>query len=159
MAIEIERKFLVDLSLLGELSGGTPIKQGYIQHSQGTTVRVRIKGDQGFLTLKSASRGLSRLEFEYPIPLADADEMLASLCSDRHIEKTRYVIPFGKHLWELDLFSGANEGLVIAEVELTSEKECIELPAWVTEEVSGDPRYANSSLVDRPFNTWQQPPD
>jgi CYTH domain-containing protein len=115
---------------------------------------VRIAGDQGFLTVKGKSRGLSRAEFEYAIPVEDAAAMLDGLCEKPLIEKTRYRVPFGAHTWEVDEFHGANAGLVVAEVELASADDEPALPPWVGQEVSLDPRYFNANLVKRPFTTW-----
>ncbi|MEE4252124.1 MAG: CYTH domain-containing protein [Alcanivoracaceae bacterium] len=153
MATEIERKFLLsDTAFLNGLSGQR-ICQGYLSHSPEAAVRVRIAGEQGFLTIKGGSTGISRAEFEYSIPLADADALLA-LCKHGKIEKTRYRVPSGSHVWEIDVFEGDNHGLVVAEIELTSEQEQFERPAWLGEEVSNDPRYFNSQLSIRPISVW-----
>ncbi|RVU84674.1 CYTH domain-containing protein [Leucothrix sargassi] len=154
MATEIERKFLVDLQALGELGEGTFIKQAYIATADKTAVRLRLKGEQAFLTLKGANNGISRSEFEYPIPVADAQAIMAELCSGPAIEKTRYLIEHSGHTWELDIFYGDNEGLIVAEIELSSESEHFEKPNWVKEEVSGDPKYYNSSLLNNPYKQW-----
>ena len=154
MAQEIERKFLIDLAKLGELPEGTRIVQGYIPTQGKTAVRIRLKGEQAFLTIKGENRGAVRSEFEYPIPVADADAMLAELCNGQLVDKIRYVIEHQGHSWELDIFSGNNQGLVVAEVELDAEDEAVVLPDWVTEEVTGDPRYYNSSLIDNPYANW-----
>ncbi len=154
MAQEIERKFLIDLNLLGPLGTGTAIKQGYIPTRDKTTVRVRVMGEQAFLTLKGANRGAVRSEFEYPIPRIDADQMLDELCAGPVIDKVRYLIPHDKHLWEIDIFAGDNAGLVVAEVELTTEHEAVSLPHWVTAEVTGDPKYYNSNLLHTPYKLW-----
>jgi len=153
VAKEIERKFLVDSSKLPPLPAGYIIKQGYIP-TQDITVRVRIRNDQAFLTLKGKTTGLSRSEFEYPIPLEDARQILHELCSHPLIEKTRYVIAFGAHKWELDIFEGENKGLIVAEIELEHEEEEFELPDWVTEDVSYDRKYRNANLTVHPFSTW-----
>jgi adenylate cyclase len=154
MAKEIERKFLVRSSDFAKLARGIPIKQGYISSGPDHSVRVRTYGDRGFFTIKGPTRGATRDEFEYEIPLADAEEILAHLCEHPPIEKTRYRIPVGKHIFEVDRFVGANEGLVVAEVELGSEDEAVELPDWIGREVTDDPRYYNSNLSRRPFSTW-----
>ena len=153
MAKEIERKFLVDTSKLPTLPKGHIMKQGYIP-TQGITVRARISDDQAFLTLKGRATGLSRSEFEYPIPIEDAQQILDELCAHPLIEKIRYLIPYGDHTWELDIFEGANEGLVVAEIELSSEDEEFKLPIWTTEEVSHDTKYRNSNLIRHPFSNW-----
>lgn len=154
MAQEIERKFLVDQDKLGELNCGIAIKQGYVPTSDKTAVRVRVMGDQAFLTLKGENRGAIRTEFEYEIPLDDAEQMLTELCTGPKVDKTRYLITHDKHLWELDIFSGENQGLVVAEVELNHEDETVTLPEWVASEVTGDPKYYNSNLLNHPFKNW-----
>lgn len=154
MAQEIERKFLVDQDKLGELNCGIAIKQGYVPTSDKTAVRVRVMGDQAFLTLKGENRGAVRTEFEYEIPLDDAEQMLTELCTGPKVDKTRYLITHDKHLWELDIFSGENQGLVVAEVELNHEDETVTLPKWVASEVTGDPKYYNSNLLNHPFKNW-----
>ncbi|MBD2499311.1 CYTH domain-containing protein [Anabaena azotica] len=153
MAKEIERKFLVDGDSWRQLGEGSLYRQGYIP-SQGATVRVRIAGNQGYLTIKGPTVNFSRSEFEYPIPLADAQEMLDTLCDRPLIEKTRYKIEWAGFVWEVDEFAGANQGLILAEVELTDEAQQIEIPDWIGTEVTGDPRYFNSYLVKHPFEEW-----
>ncbi len=154
MGQEIERKFLVDRDAIPLPQAGQRITQGYIPTTTKTAVRVRIKGEQAFLTLKGANRGAVRSEFEYPVPLEDAEAMLAELCEGPMIDKIRYEIVVGEHCWEVDFFSGDNEGLVVAEVELASEEEPFEKPQWVTEEVTGDPRYYNANLIRHPYREW-----
>jgi len=154
MGIEIERKFLIDKDLMGALKNGYQIKQGYIKTVDFTTVRVRIRDKEAFLTLKSKNKGTSRLEFEYPIPMKDANEMLENLCQTSRIEKIRYLIPHEGHTWEVDVFEGENKGLIVAEIELKSEDESFVLPLWVKEEVSDDVRYYNSNLIEHPYNQW-----
>jgi len=156
MGTEIERKFLADLSQLGELPEGSIIQQGYIP-ANGVTVRVRTMGSKAFITLKGRTKGITRSEFEYEIPVEDAQAILQELCSPPHIEKTRYLIPYAGHIWELDIFEGDNEGLIMAEVELGSEDEAVELPPWVIKEVSDDRRYYNASLRLNPYQLWAQP--
>ena len=154
MKIEIERKFLVaDTAFLAELQGERLV-QGYIASSGRATVRVRRCGEQAWLTLKGRSVGISRNEFEYPIPLVDAECMLAELCAGPVISKTRYRVTCGDHLWEVDVFDGANTGLVVAEIELTREDEPFAMPEWLGAEVSADPRYSNSRLVEHPYRNW-----
>ena len=153
MAKEIERKFLVS----GEFRQDSPesyhIMQGYICSDQDRTVRVRVRGDKGFLTIKgrSSADGLSRYEWEKEIPASEAVELMA-LCGSGVIDKTRYLVPFGRHTYEVAVFHGANEGLVLAEIELAEEQEAFEKPSWLGEEVTGDPRYYNSMLSLHPFS-------
>ncbi len=154
MAQEIERKFLVDRSKLPILPKGHIIKQGYIP-TRGVTVRARISDDHAFLTIKGKVTGLSRLEFEYPIPLKDAEQILNELCLQPPIEKTRYLIPYEGHTWELDIFEGYNQGLIVAEIELNHENEDFIKPLWITQEVSYDSRYRNSQLITHPFILWK----
>ncbi len=154
MALEIERKFLVNSSRWKNLADGILYRQGYLSIGKERTVRVRVIGETGFLTIKGPIVGISRLEFEYEIPLDDAQHILDELCKKPIIEKHRSKIEYAGLIWEVDEFHGANEGLVIAEVELESADQVIDLPDWVGEEVSGDPRYFNAALVRRPFNTW-----
>ncbi|WP_271273889.1 CYTH domain-containing protein [Aliamphritea hakodatensis] len=154
MALEIERKFLIDLNSLGPLPQGIRIVQGYIPTQGKTAVRIRLKGEQAFLTIKGENRGAVRSEFEYPIPVDDADAMLAELCNGQSVDKIRYLIDHAGHTWEVDIFSGNNQGLIVAEVELDSENESVALPDWVREEVTGDPRYYNSSLISHPYSGW-----
>ena len=154
MGIEIERKFLTDTDKLPPLTNGYTIKQGYIQTADHTTVRVRIRNQDAFLTIKGKSVGARRLEFEYPIPLQDANDMLDDLCQSSVIDKTRYLIENEGHTWEVDIFEGSNKGLVVAEVELESEEETFIFPSWVTKEVTNDIRYFNSNLVGNPYCNW-----
>ncbi|WP_444930762.1 CYTH domain-containing protein [Microbulbifer sp. SSSA002] len=154
MAKEVERKFLVDPQIVAELSDGVRISQGYINTADKTVVRARVKGDLAYLTLKGESRGMTCSEFEYEIPMDDARSIIDELCRGNTVDKTRYEIQYGKHLWEVDVFHGENEGLIVAEVELTSEAEAVDLPAWAVEEVTGQVRYFNSSLLNEPYSTW-----
>ena len=153
MAKEIERKFLVS----GEFRQDSPesyrIMQGYICSDPDRTVRVRVRGDKGFLTIKGrgSEDGLSRYEWEKEIPVSEAFELMA-LCGSGVIDKTRYLVPFGKHTYEVDVFHGANEGLVLAEIELSDEQEAFEKPSWLGGEVTGDVRYYNSMLSLHPFS-------
>lgn len=156
MALEIERKYLVDLEKLGTLENGTRIKQGYLSTNKEAVVRVRVKNDKAYLTIKGSNIGVTRLEFEYEIPLIEANEMLDKLCQKPVIDKTRYLIDYENHTWEVDVFYGDNEGLVVVEVELSSEDETIILPSWVKEEVTSDARYYNSNLMKHPFKDWQK---
>lgn len=154
--LEIERKFLVVNESYKELAtSSTHIKQGYICSDRGRTVRVRIRGHQAFLTIKGPSfdNGLSRYEFEKEITLDEA-EHLFRLCGPGVIDKTRYLVPVGNHVFEVDEFYGDNEGLVVAEVELSSVDEVFERPTFLGIEVTGDRRYYNSMLTLKPYNTW-----
>jgi CYTH domain-containing protein len=148
--MEIERKFLVDKLEWEKVTKPVPKKivQAYILNSPEKTVRVRIKGFKGYLTIKGATNGISRSEFEYEIPLAEAQEMI-DLFAEKTIEKMRYEIQVGKHLWEIDEFHGKLEGLLIAEIELTSEDETFMKPDWATEDVSTDINYFNAKLIER----------
>ncbi len=154
MGIEIERKFLIDRDKIGTLENGYQIKQGYIQTFDHTTVRVRIRDKDAFLTIKGKSTGATRLEFEYPIPLNDAKGMLKNLCSSSVIDKTRYLVKHEGHVWEVDIFEGENKGLVVAEIELESEDETFTLPNWITKEVTDYKRYFNSNLIEHPYSNW-----
>ncbi|MGC9504295.1 CYTH domain-containing protein [Baaleninema sp.] len=156
MATEIERKFLVKHDGWRSLGRGTPYRQGYLVNQKGLAVRVRIAGEQGYMTVKGATVGVSRLEYEYPIPLSDAREMLDNLCEPPILEKIRYPIVIGSLLWEIDEFLGENQGLIVAEVEVTDENQAIDLPDWIGEEVSYDPRYYNANLVKFPYSKWSE---
>lgn len=156
MAKEIERKFLVVGDAWRALAKGTHYRQGYLNSMKERTVRVRTIDDKAFMTIKGPTVGLTRMEFEYEIPKADALEMLTHLVEQPIIEKARYKIAHGGLIWEVDEFFGVNDGLIVAEVELDSEDQAFEKPEWIGEEVSGDPRYFNSSLVTRPYGTWDK---
>ncbi|MEM6793460.1 MAG: CYTH domain-containing protein [Acidobacteriota bacterium] len=156
MAVEIERKFLVSSDAWrAGAEPGTRLRQGYLSTDPDRNVRVRIKGEKALLTVKGrlGEGTVSRLEYEYEIPMADAEAMLG-LCLASPIDKTRYEIPHGGHLFELDEFHGRNAGLLIAEIELESESAHFEKPPWLGREVSDDPRYLNANLVESPFDTW-----
>ena len=157
MATEIERKFLVTGDFSQEVIGSQRIVQGYICSEKGRTVRVRIRGDEGFLTIKGPSddKGLSRYEFEQKISLQDA-EQLFRLCEPGAIDKVRHLVQVGNHTWEVDTFHGANQGLIMAEIELQSEDESFERPSWLGKEVTGDRRYYNSMLTQHPFTEWNK---
>ncbi len=154
MAREIERKFLVIGDDWRGLAPGKDYRQGYLSTVAERTVRVRVAGERAFLTVKGISVGASRAEFEYGIPVADADEMLDGLCERPIIEKTRYRIPHEGFVWEVDEFAGANAGLIVAEIELASEDQQFPHPSWIGEEVTGDPRYFNANLIAHPFSAW-----
>ncbi|MGB0993196.1 MAG: CYTH domain-containing protein [Akkermansiaceae bacterium] len=151
MAIEIERKFLV----VGEFPREECVEmvQGYLCREIERTVRVRIEGRRAVITVKGRGSGISRPEFEYEVPVEDAREML-QLADGPLVEKTRYYHRVGNHTWEIDVFKGENVGLIVAEIELQSEDEAFESPSWLGAEVSGDGRYANSSLSKLPFSKW-----
>lgn len=155
MTIEIERKFLVINDNWRSLGKGEVYRQGYISTANKmTTVRVRIIGNEAYLTIKSKTEGITRNEFEYPIPLEDAQIILDTLCDRPLIEKTRYKITQDNIIWEIDEFQGENKGLIIAEVELQYENQSINIPNWVGEEVSHDPKYYNVNLSKHPYQTW-----
>lgn len=151
MATEIERKFLVS----GAFPDGkaTEIVQIYLSLDPQRTIRVRIESGKATFNIKGKTEGITRTEFEYPIPLPDAWELL-KLAIGSPIEKTRHRISHGAHTWEVDVFHGANQGLIVAEIELASESQSFEKPAWVGEEVSTDFRYTNASLATHPFQSW-----
>jgi adenylate cyclase len=155
MAIEIERKFLVKGEEWRSLGIGRVYRQGYITTVNSTTVRVRIVGDRGYLTIKGKTDGIARSEFEYLIPVEDAQIMLDTLCDRPLIEKIRYKIQLGYLLWEVDEFLGENAGLIMAEVELNDAEQKIELPDWIEKEVSGDRKYYNSNLAKYPYQQWK----
>ena len=154
MGIEIERKYLIASDDWRSLGEGLDYRQGYLSTVKERTVRIRTIGDQGFLTIKGISTGASRVEYEYEVPANDAHEMLDELCERPLIEKRRFKIPYAGLIWEIDEFFGENGGLIVAEVELDDENQLIELPPWIGQEVTGDPRYFNSSLVANPFSNW-----
>lgn len=155
MGVEIERKFLVQNDTWrAQITRSEVMRQGYLISDEINSIRVRIGGEQAKLNIKSAVVGISRTEFEYPIPLTDAKIMLASLCRGPLVEKTRYWVPVGNHEWEIDVFSGENSGLIVAELELNSEQETFERPIWLGAEVTEDKRYYNSYLVLHPYQSW-----
>lgn len=156
MGKEIERKFLVKAGML-KLDGfnGTRITQGYLHSDDRVSIRVRLQGGSACLTIKSGAEGPVRSEFEYPVPVEEARALLG-LCEGHVIEKTRYIVPHRKRAWEVDVFAGENEGLVIAELELEHVKEHIDLPDWVGDEVTEDRRYYNPYLAGRPYNSWSE---
>jgi len=156
MGIEIERKFLVTGDDWRILARGTAYRQGYLNHDKKRTVRIRTMDDRGFITVKGMSNGLTRMEFEYEIPLEDANILLNTLCEKPLIEKNRFKIEFGGYTWEVDEFFDENKGLIIAEIELESEDQQFAKPPWVGEEVSSEPRYFNSNLTREPFTSWNK---
>ena len=153
MALEIERKFLVKEGAWPDLHG-TKYRQGYLNSYKERTVRVRIVDDKGYLTVKGISRGAVRVEYEYEIPKDEAEAMLDDLCEKPLIEKLRYKTEFKGLVWEVDEFFGENQGLIVAEVELESEDQEFIKPEWIGEEVTGDPKYFNASLVHHPYSKW-----
>lgn len=155
MGIEIERKFLLkDESWRQQADTGTQYRQGYLIGAKQASVRVRIEGSQAFLNIKSMTLGVTRHEYQYPIPLDEAHELLDILCEKPLVEKIRYRLQHANHEWEIDVFTGANSGLVVAEVELASEHEHLTMPPWAGVEVSDDPRYYNVNLVKHPYSSW-----
>jgi len=153
MPKEIERKFLLKNDNWRRDAKGKFFRQGYLSTQKERTARVRISGQQAYLTIKGPSQGASRLEFEYKIPVDDALEIL-ELCEKPIIEKTRYIVQHNGLKWEIDDFEGANNGLILAEIELSQEDQKIELPDWIGEEVTGNPDYYNASLIKKPFSSW-----
>jgi len=155
MATEIEHKFLLrDDRWRSQVERSARMRQGYLTSDARCSVRVRIADSQGFLNLKSGTLGIQRSEYEYPIPLAEAEEILDMLCEKPLLEKTRHFLWFGEHLWEIDEFEGDNAGLIVAEVELSRSDEPFARPDWLGEEVSHDIRYYNSQLARHPYQTW-----
>ncbi len=154
MGVEIERKFLIAGDSWRETAEGTQYRQGFLSTEPERTVRVRVAGSRGSITIKGKNIGARRAEFEYEIPLADAEQILDTLCKRPLIEKVRYTLSVGPHTWEIDVFEGDNAGLVVAEIELGQEDEAFDKPEWVGDEVTDDPRYFNSNLVAKPYRTW-----
>ena len=154
MGVEIERKFL--LAGEGWRALGQPVllRQGYLSSDPERVVRVRVEGDHAYMTIKGRSVGATRGEWEYPIPLAEANELLERVCAQPIVEKYRRKIKFGGNVWEVDEFLGANQGLVLAEIELGSEDQQFDKPEWIGEDVTHDKRYYNSNLVRQPFSSW-----
>lgn len=157
MGIEIERKFLLkDERWRDAADGGMDYQQAYLVGSKAASVRVRIEGGQAFLNIKGATLGVTRQEYEYPLPMDDARSLLHGLCEQPIIEKTRYHLIHAGHEWEIDVFKGDNAGLMVAEIELTEESEQFARPDWLGEEVSDDPRYYNVCLVNNPYKHWKK---
>ena len=154
MGVEIERKFLLAGDAWRGLGQAVLLRQGYLSSARERVVRVRIEGEQAMLTIKGANVGATRGEWEYPIPLADAVELLDGLCEQPLIEKYRHRIEHAGMVWEVDEFLGANAGLIVAEIELASEDQPFEKPDWIGAEVSGDARYYNANLIRHPFSQW-----
>ncbi len=154
MSIEIEKKFLVKSDAYKAYAKPVLFRQGYLSTSTGRTVRVRRYDDKGFITVKGKTHYCSRLEYEYRIPTEDADSMLNNLCVQPIIEKVRHFLEYKGNEWVVDEFLGANEGLIVAEIELNNEKDSFEKPDWLGTEITSDTRYYNSNLVNNPYKTW-----
>lgn len=154
MAIEIEKKFLLNYLPSALMTKGTLIRQGYMVNQKEMVVRVRLSGNRAFLTIKGETCNAARKEYEYPVPQEDAMEMLDLFCKKPLIEKTRYQIEFKGFEWVIDQFSGDNQGLVVAEIELNSMDQVFEKPDWIGQEVTHDPGYFNSNLIQTPYSTW-----
>ncbi len=155
MPIEIERKFLLkDDSWRQAADAGTKMRQGYLSNSDKSSIRVRISDDMAHLNIKSAEPGCVRREYEYPIPVSEAEELLADLCHGALIEKVRYKVNFSGFIWEIDVFLGTNQGLIIAEIELEDIEQKFLRPPWIGREVSDEIRYYNSHLISYPFCQW-----
>ena len=155
MATEIERKFLVrNDRWRDDVHQSMEVRQGYLGSDERSSVRVRITDVGANINVKSATMGVSRSEYEYSIPVEDAREILRDLCRKPLLEKTRHLLRYAGHVWEIDVFSGDNSGLVVAEIELASADEPFERPPWVGDEVSGDRRYYNACLIEHPYKDW-----
>lgn len=156
MGVEIERKFMVGNDGFAPPGDGVRIRQGYLSWDPARTVRVRLAGNRGYLTVKGRTEGASRPEYEYEIPAADAAEMLGTLCERPPVEKVRYRVPHGGKTWEVDVFEGSNAGLRLAEIELDDPEETVAPPSWAGEEVTADPRFQNVNLYLSPFTSWRK---
>lgn len=156
MPQEIERKFLISRLPVEILKQGLEIVQGYIVNQKEKVIRVRIAGEKAFLTLKSKTVNGIRNEYEYEIPVMDARELLTQFCNKPWVEKIRFKIEYKNFVWEIDRFSGANDGLILAEIELDDIDQPFEKPDWIGPEVTHDPRYYNSNLIAHPFTTWEK---
>jgi adenylate cyclase len=155
MGIEIERKYLIaNDSWQENADEGIQMIQGYMSSNDKSSVRIRVNGEIANLNIKSKTIGAQRSEFDYLIPVAEAMEMLETLCNKPFIKKTRYHVKFQDHTWEIDVFAGENQGLIVAELELNSVDENFVLPDWIGKEVTDDPRYYNICLVSHPYKDW-----
>lgn len=155
MADEIERKFLIkSADWRSAVTGNKTIKQGYMAVNDQCAVRIRITDSDAYLTIKSSGLDIARKEYEYTIPIADAEEMMNKFCTGHKIEKVRYYVDYQGSVWEVDVFEGDNQGLVVAEIELSSVKEEVSLPSWAGVEVSADARYRNNNLATHPYVNW-----
>ncbi|MGR9073902.1 MAG: CYTH domain-containing protein [Gammaproteobacteria bacterium] len=156
MALEIEHKFLLaDDRWRKAVSRTEYFRQGYLTSAPSSSIRVRICGNQGWLNIKSATIGAQRLEYEYEIPVEDANDIADHLCKKPLIEKFRHYVVYGRHTWEIDEFTGVNEGLIVAEIELSESGEHFDRPSWLGEEVTMDARYYNNNLAIHPYSTWR----
>jgi adenylate cyclase len=156
VGVEIERKFLLRGQAWRQLGEPVLLRQGYLSSDPARTVRVRIEGARGTITIKGKNAGATRAEWEYDIPVGEAGELLDTLCERPLIEKYRRRIVYAGHTWEVDEFLGENAGLAVAEIELASEDEAFDRPGWIGEEVTGDARYYNSSLIRTPYSLWKK---
>lgn len=154
MAVEIERKYLVRNKAYRQLGRPVAYRQGYLSRTKERVVRVRVEGERAYLTVKGKTSGFARAEYEYEIPLGDAEYMLAELCEKPIIEKDRYKIVHNGVEWDVDEFGGLNEGLITAEVHLSDENEKVDLPDWAGREISNEPRYFNVNLAKQPYSNW-----
>lgn len=155
MAIEIEKKFLIKHIPFNQVEYSQKIKQGYIVSDEKKVIRVREKGDDYFITIKGNKIGISRFEFEYKIPKSDALELFENFCEMGSIKKTRHYVKHLDHTWEIDEFHADNQGLIVAEIELNAENEEFDIPGWVSEEVTSDPKYYNMNLTVAPYKSWE----
>ena len=154
MGVEIERKYLLKNKEWRARAGeGIEIRQGYLNSAKERTVRIRINGGVGLITVKGETINSTRKEYEYQIPIEDAEELL-ELCEKPIVEKTRFEIIHNQKVWEIDEFKGGNKGLIVAEIELEDENEELEFPLWIGEEVTSDPRYYNANLIAHPYSDW-----
>lgn len=157
MGVEIEKKFLLaNDNWRSQVHASVKFRQGYLVGSDKSSVRVRIEGEKSNLNIKGATLGVRRQEFEYPIPMDDADELLSTLCTKPLIEKTRHYVSSDDHTWEIDEFAGDNQGLIVAEIELSHENEIFKDQSWLGKEVSEDKRYYNSMLIKDPYKNWKE---
>lgn len=155
MGIEIEKKFLLkNDDWKKEADNGEQFRQGYMSGSNRSSIRIRVAGEKANINIKSATLGVTRKEYEYEIPVEDANEMLDTMCEKPFIEKHRYFVVRGAHTWEIDVFEGDNEGLVVAEIELSDPEEPFDIPGWIGDDVSEDPKYYNVCLVNHPYKDW-----
>lgn len=155
MPVEIERKFLLkNDSWRQHIEHSARIRQGYLGTIAKASVRIRVEGDKANINIKSAELAMRRMEYEYDIPLDEANEMLDKLCESPQIDKLRHIVKQGRHVWEIDEFFGDNAGLIVAEVELSAEDEVFDMPSWAGAEVTHEPRYYNVNLVKHPFKNW-----
>lgn len=156
MAIEIEHKFLLaSEKWRNHISHSAPMRQGYLTSNSNSSIRVRICDEKSWLNIKSAIAGNQRHEYEYEIPVNDANEIISTLCRKPLIEKTRHFVRHDNHIWEIDEFSGENKGLIVAEIELSTQNEKFTIPDWIGKEVTNDLKYYNNNLSQHPYNIWK----